>query len=494
MRHWAERNSPDLLLKMSRYAARAPLMLKALIKEKYGDFSGDALMDEIGAGRFERAMGERFQKLLAESPEVRGWWRKVLHALARAWKGMARTVGGNRIDLKKIEKMDPEEAIEKLAEQMLEGRRLGEAKGMSGEGERRFSIINMNGRSLAAVTNIEEVKKLDGASNGSIENYILTHLEKDIPLLFGGKADINETSAKHFGWSRYPYRIKNKKHARQFIRARRQAATILHDMLSQASANAPQKDYHGGSAKYWHSQVPFAIPILDAAREKVIGANVFTGDVVVKDEGHGKFFYDIVDIKKDVALTGDLAKQLDVLRDQVKQESADDMSRSAANLSATGKAQVANSIPQQGGGAQGEIRPQMRYARKLSGTKARELAESLETAGASREEIWEKTGWWRGKDGKWREGPLPSPLGDGNQKYYEVPFDKAVDKIVANGKSVGKEGVFVSSTPEVFERIGFARLPIMMTQNHVLTISSSAKTMAALGIKGHPHDMKDVLK
>ena len=137
--HWAERNSPDLLLKMKRYAARTPLELKAQIKEVYGDFKGDALMDEIGAGRFERAMGERFQKLLAKSPEVRGWWRKVLHALARAWKGMARTVGGNRVDLKKIEKMDPEEAIEALTAQMLEGRRLGEGRG-NAEGDIRPSI------------------------------------------------------------------------------------------------------------------------------------------------------------------------------------------------------------------------------------------------------------------------------------------------------------------------------------------------------------------
>lgn len=123
-----------------------------------------------------------------------------------------------------------------------------------GELGARYSIISLNGSPLAAVTNIEEVKKLDGASDGDVEAYILSHLEKDIPLLFGGTADINDKSAQHFGWSRYPYRIKNKKHARQFIRARRQTATILHDILSQASADAPQKDYHGGSAKYWHTK------------------------------------------------------------------------------------------------------------------------------------------------------------------------------------------------------------------------------------------------
>ncbi len=29
-------------------------------------------------------------------------------------------------------------------------------------------------------------------------------------------------------------------------------------------------------------------------------------------------------------------------------------------------------------------------------------AEQMEKNGASREDIWRKTGWWRGKDGKWR--------------------------------------------------------------------------------------------
>ena len=160
--HWAERNSPDLLLKMKRYAARTPQKLKALIKEVYGDFKGDALMDEIGAGRFERAMGERFQKLLAKSPEVRGWWRKVLHALARAWKGMARTVGGNRVDLKKIEKMDPEEAIEALTAQMIEGRRLGEGRG-NAEGDIRPSIAGRKGAERLSVGKAADAEAMEKA-------------------------------------------------------------------------------------------------------------------------------------------------------------------------------------------------------------------------------------------------------------------------------------------------------------------------------------------
>ena len=58
----------------------------------------------------------------------------------------------------------------------------------------------------------------------------------------------------------------------------------------------------------------------------------------------------------------------------------------------------------------------------------------------------------------------PSALGDGKQKYYEVPFDKAVDKIVKNKRAVSRDDVFVSQTPKVFQEIGLAKLPILMEQ------------------------------
>ena len=175
VRHWAERNSPDLLLKMNRYAARAPMELKAAIKEAYGDFTGDALLDEIGAGRFERTLGERFKALLAEKPEVRSWWRKVLHAVARAWKGLARTVGGNRVDLKKIEKMDPEEAIEALTAQMLEGRRLGEGRG-NAEGDIRYSRKQMNALAKSKVG-----EWVEGTSADGIRNAVEKRIQEGMP-------------------------------------------------------------------------------------------------------------------------------------------------------------------------------------------------------------------------------------------------------------------------------------------------------------------------
>lgn len=79
-------------------------------------------------------------------------------------------------------------------------------------------------------------------------------------------------------------------------------------------------------------------------------------------------------------------------------------------------------------------------------------------------------------DHKWTDGQLlfsravkPSALGDGKQRYYEVPFDKAVDKIVKNKKPIGNEHVFVGPTPQPFSDIGLPKLPIMMGQGHVIS-------------------------
>ena len=85
----------------------------------------------------------------------------------------------------------------------------------------------------------------------------------------------------------------------------------------------------------------------------------------------------------------------------------------------------------------------------------------------------------------------PSKLGDGKQRYYEVPFDKAVDKIVKAKKPVSDEHVFISETPQPFKDIGMPALPVMMNQSHVL----SCYFGKAEGIKGgNMHGLRDRLK
>ena len=101
-------------------------------------------------------------------------------------------------------------------------------------------------------------------------------------------------------------------------------------------------------------------------------------------------------------------------------------------------------------------------------------------------------------DHKWTDGQLrfsravkPSALGDGKQRYYEVPFDKAVDKIVKNKKPLSRDHVFVGETPKPFADIGFARLPVMMGQGHVI----SCYFGEGEGVEGkHLHKMKGNLK
>ena len=415
--HWAERNSPDLLLKMKRYAARTPLKLKALIKEVYGDFKGDALMDEIGAGRFERAMGERFQKLLAKSPEVRGWWRKVLHALARAWKGMARTVGGNRVDLKKIEKMDPEEAIEALTAQMLEGRRLGEGRG-NAEGDIRPSIGGIYTGTAADYANRS---RQGGVDDGPSVKKIGTGEGSQV-----------------YGWGLYGSNVRGV--AENYMPRERTAEEKAHiEFLKRSVANETQP----ALKKYWEDQLRLA-----QHPQRNLYEQTFFTDRAPGDESHLLKWYDAIsDANWDRVIA---QAEKEGLREKLKGawwlrfngdlehfitdngNSGDAIYESLSRL--LGSPQAASEFLYRAGidgvkypvdsyGGKGvkdgdtagwnyvafsdeHIRVdhkwtegEMRYARKLNGAKAREVAENMETAGASREEIWEKTGWWRGKDG-----------------------------------------------------------------------------------------------
>lgn len=134
VRQWAEKNSPELLSKMNEYAASCPKSLRKLIEKNYKGFTGEALIDEIGAGRFERELGDEFRKLLETRPQVRSWWQKVTDAIRKMLRGF---IGkGDGIDLKKMKKMSPEEAMKWLAGQMMEGKGLAERSSASGTGKR----------------------------------------------------------------------------------------------------------------------------------------------------------------------------------------------------------------------------------------------------------------------------------------------------------------------------------------------------------------------
>jgi hypothetical protein len=143
VRQWAETNSPELLAKMNEYAKRCPEELRKLIEEAYKDFSGDALLDEIGAGRFENELGGRFRELLGRNAEARTWWEGVKATLKEMWQAFVKMIDGGAIDLSRLDKMDADEGMGWLVDQMLQGRRLeGGGKGVMGAepGDKRLSL------------------------------------------------------------------------------------------------------------------------------------------------------------------------------------------------------------------------------------------------------------------------------------------------------------------------------------------------------------------
>lgn len=114
-------------------------------------------------------------------------------------------------------------------------------------------------------------------------------------------------------------------------------------------------------------------------------------------------------------------------------------------------------------------------------------------------------------DHKWTDGQLRFSRGGvpvsklsekgKNQRYYEVPFDKAVDKIVANrraggrtAKLISKDYVFVGETPSALTEIGFVKMPVMMTQHHIETCYFTEQDGRNWKIGGHMHGLGDVLK
>ena len=160
VRQWAEKNSPELLAKMNEYAASCPKSLRRLIEKRYKGFTGEALIDEIGAGRFERELGDEFRKLLETRPQVRSWWQKVTDAIRKMLRGF---IGkGDGIDLKKMKKMSPEEAMKWLAGQMMEGKGLAERSSASGTGKRP-AIAGESGARNMGIKGAGEAKAMEEA-------------------------------------------------------------------------------------------------------------------------------------------------------------------------------------------------------------------------------------------------------------------------------------------------------------------------------------------
>lgn len=72
--------------------------------------------------------------------------------------------------------------------------------------------------------------------------------------------------------------------------------------------------------------------------------------------------------------------------------------------------------------------------------------------------------------------------------YYDIPFADSVDAVM-NGTYSGNGAVFMRDTPKLFVDMGFSKLPIMTTANHVKSIYSAKQTP-----KDHNHDLGELIK
>ena len=94
-------------------------------------------------------------------------------------------------------------------------------------------------------------------------------------------------------------------------KARARAASIIRDILSISAADSSTVEMNakGTSAKYWRSRIPFAVPKLNYAGNVTWGI-AYDADVIIRDDGHGKYFYDLTNLKENPVVTAALTPRL----------------------------------------------------------------------------------------------------------------------------------------------------------------------------------------
>ena len=311
---WAEKHSPELLAKMKAYAQSCPPELRAEIKKMYPDFAKnpDALLDEIGAGRFEKEMGAKFGEMLERSPEAKGWWQGLKETIAEAWRGMVRGLGDwkiggledSRIDLKALEAMTPEKGMEWLADRMIEGKTLkgGEAaknaKGAEGQsGEVRYARKLIGGKETAVV-----------------EGYPLSLREaRDPDKVLGALAPLVGKSAAQIGESKLTRiteksveHLMNSDHARSESKASGKAAkklwrgtvagmSVTDDIIATSQLGAKEMPKHLNAewkkgATFYRADTRFAVEVENGRYE------IYPCKIIVSELNGERIVYDITEI------------------------------------------------------------------------------------------------------------------------------------------------------------------------------------------------------
>ena len=117
---WARTNAPELHRQMRDYAQSTLESVRQWVKDRYGDFSAEALLDEIGAKLFTESGRKEFEQAVQDRAG-RSWYQKVADLFRSLWN---RFTGANRANLGAYRGLSPEAAMGRLLQDIKAGRRL----------------------------------------------------------------------------------------------------------------------------------------------------------------------------------------------------------------------------------------------------------------------------------------------------------------------------------------------------------------------------------
>ena len=300
------------------------------------------------------------------------------------------------------------------------------------DGQMRFARKLVGNKEVAVADDIAAMEGLNPKDPRSVEKYILEHLEDNIEMLAGGSASITDKTAKHYAWSKV-----RGFDGRQMRQARAKAATVIRDLTEMFRADGKTKEppKAGKSGIAWRCRLPIALPKLDAMRN-VTGAVGYYADVVIKDEGHGKFFYDISHLKKNEALTVQLNKQKDSLFGTLDTALLPNRAGSASGAS-TPQIIPNSAAPRQAGGTQFTASAGAAFSRPVQFTRHVRVADDAGGRG-------ERSDW--GTAASWElSRTAPTPLTTRGTRYVSLPLSEMLHLAKALGFSArvenGKPGI-----------------------------------------------------
>lgn len=124
MRGW-EQGRVSLAYAYNAAIDAAPKRVKDAIDRAYADKDGNVRRDEVLADLFGKKGDKAFRDSL-KTLEGRTWYNRVWKAVKEAWRGIMRKMGFDvdSVSMRKLDRLRPEETVDWLVKQMIEGKRL----------------------------------------------------------------------------------------------------------------------------------------------------------------------------------------------------------------------------------------------------------------------------------------------------------------------------------------------------------------------------------